>query len=632
MQQALEILDKYWKYKSFRPYQDQVIASVISGQDTLAILPTGGGKSLCFQVPTMISDGICLVISPLIALMKDQVNQLQSRNIKAIALTGALKPSEINILLDNCQFGGYKFLYLSPERLQQEWIIERLKTLPITLIAIDEAHCVSQWGQDFRPAYLKIKSLKPLFAKVPFVALTATATPQVKADIVEMLGLDNPKIIQQSFERKNIAYHIINTEDKVYKMNQILKKNPEPAIIYVRDRKSCLDYSQKLQALGHAATYYHGGLSVKVRESNMNSWIADQNLVMVATSAFGMGIDKPNVKTVIHINIPENLESYYQEAGRAGRNSEKAFAILINSPSDSNRAKNQFLEVLPDTNFLKLVYIKLCNFFQVAYGEGLNQEFMFNLNQFCVQYKLPVVKVFNSIRFLDQQGIISATQELSEKINIQFLIPSKEVIRYCSINKNHELVIATILRTYPGVFELQTNINTTFIAQKALVTEDAVFKILEKLKQLGIISLISQTNESKITFLTVREDEKTINWIAKHLEKQNEVKKDKLNAVIAFVTDSNECKNKNLLLYFGEKKTENCGICSYCLTIKNKKSTTTDYSARIIEAINEKPYTSRQLVALLNIPENEVLKNLHFLLENNHISINFKNQFIPNKQ
>ena len=632
MQLALEILNQYWQYKSFRPYQDTVIESVISGQDTVAILPTGGGKSLCFQVPTMLSDGICLVISPLIALMKDQVNQLQARNIKAIALTGSLRPAQINVLLDNCQFGGYKFLYLSPERLQQEWILERLKTLPISLIAIDEAHCVSQWGQDFRPAYLKIKNLKTLFSKVPFVALTATATPQVKEDIITMLGLDNPTIIQQSFERKNIAYFIINTEDKVYKINQILKKNPASSIVYVRDRKGCLDYAQKLKALGHNTTFYHGGLSAKERELNMNSWITDQNLVMIATSAFGMGIDKPNVKTVIHINLPENLESYYQEAGRAGRNGEKAFAILINSPSDSSRAKNQFLEVLPNTVFLKLVYIKLCNFFQIAYGDGLNSEFMFNLNQFCNQYQLPVIKVFNSIRFLDQQGILATTQEFSEKINIQFLLPSKEVLRYCSIHKNHEPVISTILRTYPGIFELQTNINITFIAQKLSVTENIVLKTLEILKQLEIISFVSQTNESKITFLTVREDEKTINWVSKHLEKQNEVKKNKLEAVLAFVSDEKQCKNRLLLHYFGEDKEENCGICSYCFNQKNQKTKIQDNSAAILDALFENPLTSRQLVEKLNISENEILNNLHFLLESNLISINFKNQFTSNKK
>lgn len=627
MQSALEILDKYWKYKSFRPYQDTVISSVISGQDTLAILPTGGGKSLCFQVPTMLSDGICLVISPLIALMKDQVNQLQSRNIKAIALAGSLKPSEISILLDNCQFGGYKFLYLSPERLEQEWILERLKTLPITLIAIDEAHCVSQWGHDFRPAYLKIKNLKTIFDKTPFVALTATATPEVKEDIIAMLGLEKPNIIQQSFERKNIAYFIINAEDKEYKINQILKKNPQPSIIYVRDRKGCLEYAQKLKSLGHTATYYHGGLSSKERELNMNSWIKDKNQVMVATSAFGMGIDKPNVKTVIHINLPENLESYYQEAGRAGRNGEKAFAIFINSVSDSKRVKNQFLDVLPTTDFLKLVYLKLCTFFQIPYGDGINQEFNFNLNQFCSHYQFPVIKVYNSLRFLDQQGIITLSQEFSEKVSVQFLIPSKEVIRYCSLNKQHEPIIATILRTYPGIFELQTNINTTFISQKSAVTEESVLKLLEILKQQGIINLNKQINESKITFLTVRQDEKTINWVSKYLEKQNEIKKNKLEAVISFVSNNNTCKNKVLLQYFGESKEENCNICSYCLSI-NKTNVLQDISALILKTLDNNPLTSRELVEVLNKPENEVLKNLHFLLENNLVSLNFKNQFI----
>ncbi len=352
MQIALQILEKYWQYKAFRPVQEDIIQSVLDGSDTFGLMPTGGGKSLCFQVPTMVQQGLCLVISPLVALMKDQVNNLQSRGIKAIALTGTIKSDELINLLDNCEFGNYKFLYLSPERLEQDWVLDRLKTLPISLIAIDEAHCVSQWGHDFRPSYLKIKNLKSYFSKTPFIALTASATPEVKEDIMALLGLENPKIFQQSFARNNLGYFIIYAEDKMYKLNQILQKNQQSAIIYVRNRKNCHEYATQLEALGHKTTIYHAGLPVKEKEANMNAWMQDQKTVMIATSAFGMGIDKPNVKTVVHVNLPENLESYYQEAGRAGRNGEKSFAILISSPSDIIMAKGQFIAILPDTNFL----------------------------------------------------------------------------------------------------------------------------------------------------------------------------------------------------------------------------------------------------------------------------------------
>ena len=352
MQTALEILQKYWKHDTFRSLQSEIITAVLNGEDTFALMPTGGGKSICFQVPAMMNPGICLVISPLVALMKDQVANLKLKGIKAIALTGGIKSDEIIDLLDNCQFGDYKFLYLSPERLQSDWILDRIKNLPINLIAIDEAHCVSQWGHDFRPAYLKISNLKTHFPKIPFLALTATATFKVKEDIIEELGLHHPQIFQKSFARKNIAYMVFEAEDKLYKIEQILKKNPQPSIIYVRNRKSCLDVSSQLKSLGVKATYYHGGLSPKEKDTNMQLWMQEKAQVIVATNAFGMGIDKPNVKTVIHIQLPENIENYYQEAARCGRTGEKAFSVILTSPSDIIQSENQFLNVLPDKEFL----------------------------------------------------------------------------------------------------------------------------------------------------------------------------------------------------------------------------------------------------------------------------------------
>ncbi len=628
MQRAFQILQKYWHYTAFRPVQEDIIYSVLEGNDTFGLMPTGGGKSLCFQVPTMVNEGLCLVISPLIALMKDQVNQLQSRDIKAIALTGAIKPDELIDLLDNCQFGNYKFLYLSPERLEQDWVLERIKALPISLIAIDEAHCVSQWGHDFRPSYLKIKNLKTHFSKIPFIALTASATPQVQEDIISLLGLENPKVFQQSFARNNLGYFIIKAEDKLHKLDQILQKNPASAIIYVRNRKNCHEYAAHLQAFGHKTTFYHGGLPAKEKEKNMTAWMKDETPVMIATSAFGMGIDKPNVKTVIHINLPENLESYYQEAGRAGRNGEKAFAILISSPSDVIQAESQFIAVLPDTAFLKEVFVKLCNYFRIAYGEGINEEFSFSLNQFCSYYKFPVMKTFNALQFLDRQGIISLSQEFSEKAQVQFLIESKEVIRYISLNPDDEAVMSTILRTYPGIFDLQTNINTVFIAKKANTTEVKVLNLLEKLKNLEIIDYFSQQNESKITFLEVREDERTINRISKHLEKQNLVKKNQLNAVIQYVSEENQCKSKSLLHYFGETIKDDCGVCSYCVSKKPKSINSEAIRNQILEVLSQSAMTSRELVVVFSVDESEILKYLKQLLEHGLISINSKNQYL----
>lgn len=627
MQTALAILQKYWKHDQFRSLQNRIIDSVVGGKDTLAILPTGGGKSICFQVPAMMKDGICLVISPLVALMKDQVANLQARDIKSIALTGGIRSEEMIDLLDNCQYGNYKFLYLSPERLQSDWILERIKNLPINLIAIDEAHCVSQWGHDFRPAYLKISDLKKHFQKIPFLALTATATPRVKEDIITETGLQNSQIFQKSFARDNIAYMVIEAEDKLYKIEQILKKNPEPSIIYVRNRRSCIDISNQLHSLGFKATYYHGGLSPKEKDKNMALWMQEEVQVIVATNAFGMGIDKANVKTVIHIQLPDNIENYYQESGRAGRNGEKAFAVLLTSPSDSLQAENQFLSNLPDKPFLNSVYIKLCNYFQIAYGEGINEQFAFNLNHFCLKYNFPTLKTYNAIQFLDRQGIISLSQEFSEKISMQFLIPSKEVIRYISLNPNDEEIILTILRAYPGIYDMQTAFNLDFIAKKSNHKANEVQAVLHKLKEKDIIEYHAKNNDASILFNEIREDERTINRVAKYLERQNQLKKEQLQSVLHYCNEKQSCKNRLILAYFGEKTKEDCGICSYCISKKKVSMNTQSLSDRILQLLETEELNSREIQERMHSNANTVIELLQELLEQERIAIKANNKY-----
>jgi len=627
MQTALQILQKYWKHDAFRSLQNEIIDSVLNGQDTFALMPTGGGKSICFQVPAMMKEGICLVISPLVALMKDQVANLQKRDIKAIALTGGIKSDELIELLDNCEFGNYKFIYLSPERLQSDWVLERIKNLPINLIAIDEAHCISQWGHDFRPAYLKISSLKTHFPKISFLALTATATAKVKEDIITELGLHNPKIFQKSFARDNIAYMVFEVEDKLFRIEQILKKNPKPSIIYVRNRKSCLDISSQLQSLGIKATFYHGGLSPKEKDKNMQLWMQENVQVIVATNAFGMGIDKANVKTVIHIQLPENLENYYQEAGRCGRNGEKAFAILLTSPSDSIQAENQFIQVLPDKKFLNEMYIKLCNYFQIAYGEGINEQFTFNLNHFCLKYGFPTLKTYNAIQFLDRQGIISLSQEFSEKITIQFLIPSKEVIRYISLNPNDEEVILTILRTYPGIYELQTAFNLQLIAKKSNHKEAEILAVLQKLKEKEIIEYLSKNNDATLIFNEVREDERTINRVSKYLENQNNLKKEQLKAVLHYIQEKKVCKSKLILNYFGEKATMDCGICSYCINKNRRKSNDKTITQEIISLLKTEDLNSREIQLKIKKESKDVIFALQQMLENDIVMIKPNNKY-----
>ena len=625
MSEALQLLQKYWKHERFRAPQEAIIQSVLDGKDTFALLPTGGGKSVCFQIPALLLDGICLVISPLVALMKDQVHNLQSKNIKAIALTGGVSQDEVIDILDNCQFGNYKFLYLSPERLQHDWIVERLKQLNINLIAIDEAHCVSQWGHDFRPAYLKISELKSSFPKTPFLSLTATATKRVQEDICKHLALTEPVFFTKSFARENLAYHVITTEDKNYKIQQILTKNQQSSIIYVRNRKSCVETSQQLNDLGFKSTFYHGGLPAKEKEKNMQLWLNDKVQIIVATNAFGMGIDKPDVKTVIHIQLPENIENYYQEVGRAGRNGEKAFGILLTNATDIEISKKQFINSLPDKKFVREVYVKLNNYFQIAYGDGFNESYSFNMNHFCVQYQFPIVKTFASLQFLDRQGVLTFQSESSEKISMQFIIPSKEVLRYISLNPHDEPIITTILRTYSGIFDIETVINPALIAKKSNSTEAIVEKVIQQLAERGCVQMNAKNNDSTLTFNEAREDDLTINRIAKFLEHQNQLKQEQFKSVLQYITNLDTCKNKLLLAYFEETVTENCGICSFCMT---KKKTNPIETIELIEQLVQKSsMSSREIEDSLQISGEATIFALQLLLEQNRIAINSHNQY-----
>lgn len=627
MTEALQLLKKYWNHDNFRDLQNEIIENVLAQKDTFAQLPTGGGKSICYQIPALAQEGLTLVISPLVSLIKDQVENLQKRNIKAIGLTGGISSDEVSDLLDNCQYGNYKLLYLSPERLQSDWILDRLKNLPINLIAVDEAHCISQWGNDFRPAYLKITNLKEHFPKTPVLALTASATPRVKHDILKILKIEDAILFEKSFDRDNIAYMVFDVEDKLFRMVQILQKNPEPSIVYVRNRKSCIEISRKLQQSGISATYYHGGLSSSEKNKNMTLWTSEKAQVIVATNAFGMGIDKGNVKTVIHIQLPDSMESYYQEAGRCGRNDQKAFAVLLNSPSDYQHAEGQFLAVLPNKEFLTKVYKKLNSYFKIGYGEGIDESFTFNLNEFCGQYQFPVLKTFNAIQFLDRQGIVTLSQEFSEKITVQFLIPSKEVLRYMSLNPHQEETIVTILRSYPGIYEIPTTLNLSLIGKKAQNTQEQILGILEQLHKKEIISYSANGNDSTIVFNEVREDERTINRVSKFLSIQNDLKTKQLESVLKYVSTKDVCKSKLILAYFGEDKKENCGICSYCITLKKQPIKEISVSKQIILALENQPLDSRSLEKITGQASNQVIFALQELLEYNVVEILPNNQY-----
>ena len=420
---------------------------------------------------------------------------------------------------------------------------------------------------------------------------------------------------------------VFEVEDKLYRIEQILKKNPQPSIIYVRNRKSCSETASQLQSLGFKSTFYHGGLSIKEKEKNRNLWMNEEIQVMVATNAFGMGIDKANVKTVIHIHLPESMESYYQEAGRAGRDDKKAFAVLLTSPSDKAQAQSQFINVLPDKKILTQIYIKLCTYFQIAYGEGINEQFSFNLNHFCQKYGFPTLKTFNAIQFLDRQGVLSLSQEYSERITMQFVIESKEVIRYISLNPNEEAVILSILRTYPGIYESQTAINLSLIAKKASCEEAVIHSILEKLKSRDIIDYHKKNNDATIIFNEIREDERTINRISKYLENQNTQKVAQFESVLNYIDEKNVCKSRLIADYFGEKAVADCGICSYCLSKENKSIDSSLISEKIIGLLKIQEMSSREIQKLTKNTEDAIIFALQNLLENNKIAVKPNNKY-----
>ncbi|WP_317041810.1 RecQ family ATP-dependent DNA helicase [Aquimarina aggregata] len=625
----LQILEQYWKHNSFKPLQEEVINSVLEANDTFALLPTGGGKSICFQIPALLKEGICIVISPLIALMQDQVSNLQAKGIKAIALPSGIKYSELDTLLDNCIYGNYKFLYLSPERLQQDIVKERLKQMNINLIAVDEAHCISQWGNDFRPSYKKIKILKDLKPTAPVIALTASATSRVVDDIISELDLFQTKIFRQSFFRSNLGYWVIKAEDKIYKINQILNKYPGTSIIYVRNRKTAVELSDFLNSSGSSASYYHGGVDAIEKTKRFKLWHKEEIRVMVATSAFGMGIDKPNVRTVIHYNIPESIESYFQEAGRAGRDGKKAFAFLLKNETDNNRLNNQFIKVLPDTDTVKIVYRKLSNYFRISYGEGEQSIHEFDFNTFCKTYDINTLVSYNVLQFLDRCGVIRFTQRFTKKSSLQILTTGNQLLTYIENNKNYEIVLKTILRTYGGIFDEKIAINIPVIASKVNLDEKEVIMLLQKLHASELVDFNYKQYDAEIIFLVPREDDHTINRIKHHLTEQNNEKIKKVNAILKFSENNSQCKSVQLLNYFGEKEAKECGICSFCSNKQknHKKHDITKIQEDIIRLLREKKLSSRDLIAMLAYPEEIILDVLREMNAHQIIKINHNNNY-----
>jgi len=624
----IEVLERYWNYTSFRPLQEDIISSVLDGEDTFALLPTGGGKSICFQIPAIIKDGICIVVSPLIALMKDQVNTLKQKGIKAIALTSGMTYADLDTQLDNCIYGNYKFLYLSPERLQQPLVQERIQQMKVNLIAVDEAHCISQWGNDFRPAYNNISILRNIHPHVNCIALTATAKHNIVEDIIENLDFVVPKVFKASFARPNIAYQVIHTEDKLFQLQHILNTHAGTSIIYVRNRRATKDIHNYLEAKGFSSTFYHGGITNKEKQERLLQWSNDQKQIMVATTAFGMGIDKANVRTVIHFNLPESIESYYQEAGRAGRDGETAQAIILKQNIDEDHLRNQFLSTLPSIKFIKNIYKKLSNYFQIAYGEGENTTHQFDFRSFCSTYQLNPSITYNALIVLDRNSVISLKQHFNFRTKIQFLTTNNEVFHYLEKHLGINTLVKVILRTYGGIFDYETKVNLNLIVQKSNLSEKDVINQLQQLEKDNIISLQIANTDSEITFLKPREDDTTINPIAKVVTQQHQLKHHQIEAVIKYIKNDTVCKSQQLLHYFGEKTTRPCGLCSVCLSkTLNSEGTNTNLSDTILKALQTEDLSSRQLLQVLNCTEKPLIECLSELMEANKIKITHKNTY-----
>ena len=626
MATPLEILRKYWNHNQFRNPQEEIINTVLNKQNSIVLLPTGGGKSLCFQIPTLLLEGVCIVISPLIALIKDQVNSLNIKNIKAIALTSQLSQDEMIIAFDNLQFGGYKFLYLSPEKLQSAFIQDKIKQLKVSIIAIDEAHCISEWGHDFRPSYLKLNILKELQPTATFIALTATATNQVLNDIQLNLKLENAQLFKKSFKRKNLHYNVIETEDTYNRLLSIVKKINAPTIIYTKSRKLTKDVCNFLNQHKLKSSFYHGGLSVEEKNNAFNNWMQEKTPIMVATNAFGMGIDKANVKAVFHINIPDSLENFIQEAGRAGRDENKAYSFVLTNISAVNEAITKFTNASPTVKYVKKVYQFLNSFYGISYGDLPTELFSFSLQEFCTTYQLNILKTYNAIKVLEREGIIFLDENYSKKSTIQIALGNHQLYNYINSHAASENLLKLLLRTHGGIFEHETLINEFSLATKLGISKTEIVQKLNSLHKDGILNYTFEDSSSKLLFLVNREDDYTINSISKNIEQQHILKFEKLKATIAYLQNKNTCRNKQLLAYFSEVISDDCGICDNCLAKKHKNTPIKTVSEAILKILEDKAYTSIQIIENLSFSEKEVLNSLKILLEQNKIAITSQNK------
>ncbi|SKB33294.1 RecQ family ATP-dependent DNA helicase [Daejeonella lutea] len=572
-----QILHSYWGFAKFRPMQEEIIQSVLDGHDTLALMPTGGGKSVCFQVPALLKPGICIVVSPLIALMKDQVENLREKGISAIAIISGMGKREVDIALDNCIYGNIKFLYLSPERLLSDLVRERIRHMNVNLITIDEAHCISQWGYDFRPPYLHISELRELHAKVPVLALTATATDTVALDIQDKLKFRKSNVFRKSFERRNLGYLVYNEENKLRKLYAIARNVKGTGIVYVRNRRETQEIARLLNLEGITAEYYHAGLDSAARTKKQMLWKNSQTRVMVATNAFGMGIDKGDVRFVVHLDLPESLEAYYQEAGRAGRDEKKAYAVLLHNNADKTRLLKKLEQSYPSVREIKLAYHHLGNYFQIAYGAGEGLTLEIDIADFCNRFKLDAIKTLNAFKFLEHDEYIALSETVYLPSRVQILIGQEEIYRFQVEQPAYDSFIKILLRSYGGLFDQFVGIKETDLAKRLGISKLEVSQILRKLHDMEILSYIEQTDKPHITFLKQRLDDQHLQINARYLADRFKINQEQVSSVISYA-ETPKCRSQQLLKYFNESHVPECGICDVCIEKKRagKKETITD--------------------------------------------------------
>ena len=613
-----KILKQYWGYDKFRPLQEDIIHSVSQGKDTLGLMPTGGGKSLTFQVPVMAMEGLCLVVTPLIALMKDQVDNLRHRDIRALAVYSGMTRQEIITTLENAIFGDYKFLYVSPERLATELFLSKLRDMNICLLVVDESHCISQWGYDFRPSYLRIAEIRNHLPEVPVLALTATATPEVVDDIQVQLHFKKKNVFEKSFERKNLAYIVRNTENKPEELVHILQKIEGSSIVYVRSRQRTKEMAEFLTQKGFSADYYHAGLSNEDKERKQNAWKLNETRVIVCTNAFGMGIDKPDVRLVVHTDLPNSVEEYFQEAGRGGRDGNKSFAIILYNKNDSTKLKKRIRDEFPDKEFILQVYDSLSYFYQVAEGFGIDLVHDFSLHQFCATYKLPLLTTHNALKILDLAGYIEYTDEVDNRSRLMFTVYRDDLYRY-DFGSEYEQLINTILRLYTGLFTNYSTINESEIALRLNTTRRSVYEKLKILAKRNVIDYIPHKKTPLIAYVRPRIESKYLSIPRLVNEDRKDRFEKRIHAITHYVEQDSVCRSRVLLSYFGEKKSMDCRQCDICLAKNNSGLTNVkfnDISLSIRECLREGELTLDVLVnALSKYAEKDIVSVIRFLID-----------------